>query len=294
VPPPPPPPRRHAPAGSHRSSTTHDHPSPAPPPPEKTGPSVSPLAQGDIPPPPPNIPPPDGSSTRMPGMRQETQPHGPSVNNHPPSYQSYVPPLPISDDQSRSQPPKPSAQDLRAQVEAAKRTYKAEKERYRQERDLRRQEKLARRSNSATAPVAQAGRPRERERSSVQYQGMYPELERVSVPRRSNTHLGHGSFRLLDTKMEDLTTRAVARITKKLSDMGFSENAYPALPEKIKAQMPSNGAIISKEEEDNIVTTLLEELLASTSRSPRPNNVASGSGQKDVDMAEAWHWDGKL
>ena len=68
--------------------------------------------------------------------------------------------------------------------------------------------------------------------------------------------------------------------------MGFSENAYPALPEKIKAQMPLKGAIISKETEDDIVTTLLEELLASTS--PRPN-VASGSGQQDVDMAGVWH-----
>jgi hypothetical protein len=70
-----------------------------------------------------------------------------------------------------------------------------------------------------SAPVAQAGRPREHERSSVQYQ-VYPELERVNVPRRSNTHLGHGSFRNFDTNREDLTSRAVARITKKLSDVG--------------------------------------------------------------------------
>lgn len=67
--------------------------------------------------------------------------------------------------------------------------------------------------------------------------------------------------------------------------MGFSENAYPALPEKIKAQMPM-GATITREAEDDVVTTLLEELLTSTSPVP---NVASGSGQKDVDMAEAWH-----
>ena len=53
--------------------------------------------------------------------------------------------------------------------------------------------------------------------------------------------------------------------------MGFSENAYPALPEKIKAQMPPNGAI-SKEVEDDVVTTLLEELLATASTG------ASGSG----------------
>jgi hypothetical protein len=45
---------------------------------------------------------------------------------------------------------------------------------------------------------------------------MYPEVERVSVPRRSHTHLGHGPFR-----QEDLTTRAIARITKKLVDVGY-------------------------------------------------------------------------
>lgn len=67
--------------------------------------------------------------------------------------------------------------------------------------------------------------------------------------------------------------------------MGFSENAYPTLPEKIKAQMPPNGTTISKEAEDDVVTTLLEEFLAPTSSRP---NVASGSGWRDVDMTEGW------
>ena len=65
--------------------------------------------------------------------------------------------------------------------------------------------------------------------------------------------------------------------------MGFSENACPTLPEKIKAQMPTNG-VISKEAEDDVVTTLLEELLATPSA-----NVASSSGQRDIDMEEVWH-----
>ena len=44
---------------------------------------------------------------------------------------------------------------------------------------------------------------------------MYPEIERVSVPRRSShTHLGH-------RPQEDLTTRAVVRITRKLADVGY-------------------------------------------------------------------------
>jgi Wiskott-Aldrich syndrome protein len=133
------------------------------------------------------------------------------------------------------------------------------------------------------APVAQAEIPRDNETSSIQIRGMYPEVERVNVPRRSFTHLGHGPF----GHQESLTNRAIARITKKLTDMGFSENAYPTLQEKIKAEMPSSGTTISKEAEDDVVTTLLEELLAPTSSRP---NVASGSGQRDVDMGEeAWH-----
>ena len=47
---------------------------------------------------------------------------------------------------------------------------------------------------------------------------MYPEFERVDVPRRSHTHLGHEPSRQLDRN--DLMTRAMGRIAKKLSDVG--------------------------------------------------------------------------
>ena len=83
------------------------------------------------PPPPLNVPPPNESSTPIPGS------HEPSVNNRGQSYQGYSP---DSDDHPRN---KPKAEDIRAQVEAAKRLYKAEKERYRREREQRRQEKMA-------------------------------------------------------------------------------------------------------------------------------------------------------
>ena len=140
-------------------------------------------------------------------------------------------------DQPRSQPSKPNAQDLREQVEAAKRIYKAEKECYRQEREERRQERTAGRHtmrSSATyvqcfpkyfcahqayrvgsTPVTHAEIPRDNETSSIQLQGMYLEVERASAPRR-HTHSGHRSFRC-----QDLTTRAVARITRKLADVGY-------------------------------------------------------------------------
>ena len=68
-----------------------------------------------------------------------------------------------------------------------------------------------------STPVAHTEVPRDNETSSIRFLGMYPEVERVSVPRRSHTHLGHGPFR----RQEDLTTRAVARITRKLADVGY-------------------------------------------------------------------------
>ena len=83
-------------------------------------------------PPPPNAPLPNGSSTPTPGS------HGTSVNNCRQSYQGFV-----SGDQPRTQPSRPNAQDLRAQVEAAKHVYKAEKECYHEECKKRRRERIA-------------------------------------------------------------------------------------------------------------------------------------------------------
>lgn len=69
--------------------------------------------------------------------------------------------------------------------------------------------------------ITQAEIPRGPETSSIQFQGMYPELERAGVPRRSHTHLGHGPFRRFDRMTEDVTARAIARITKKLADVSY-------------------------------------------------------------------------
>ncbi|KAF8807855.1 hypothetical protein BYT27DRAFT_6591192 [Phlegmacium glaucopus] len=144
--PPPPPPPPHAPPGPspsyNPSPPTHDHPSPSPPAPETDRTYIPPVAQGHIPPPlPPSVPPPNGNPAPIPGVRFSG---GPSVGDRRRSYQGpFLPFVPGA--QSSSQTAKPNAQDLRAQVEAAKRIYKAEKERYRQEREQRRQERLARR-----------------------------------------------------------------------------------------------------------------------------------------------------
>jgi hypothetical protein len=66
--------------------------------------------------------------------------------------------------------------------------------------------------------------------------------------------------------------------------MGFTDNAYPDLQGKIKGQMPPNG-VVSKDAEDDIVTTLLEELLAMSPKPPAP----SGSNVKDANIPGAWH-----
>ena len=126
-PPPPPPPPPHAPASPYPTPSTNDH--------QTADPS---LVQGHIPPPPPpppphpSVPSPNGSSTPMPGS------HGPSGNSRHESYQGFSPVSGV-----RSQQSKPSAQEMREQVEAAKRLYKAEKARYRQELEQRRRDKMA-------------------------------------------------------------------------------------------------------------------------------------------------------
>jgi hypothetical protein len=68
--------------------------------------------------------------------------------------------------------------------------------------------------------------------------------------------------------------------------MGFTENAYPSLLEKVKLQVGDGN--LTKEREDDIVTTLLEELLT-MAPTPKPA-VASGSGpRRDRDIPGAWH-----
>ena len=223
VPPPPPPPPPHAPASpppaQHPTPNTHDH--------QTVDPS---FGQGNIPPPPP--PPPNVPSSNE-GPTPMPESHVPSDNNRRESYEGFSP---VSGDQSRSQPSKPSPQDLRAQVEAAKRKYKAEKQRYREEREQRRREKLAGRPTMRYSAIfvedfpeyfgahhayrvgsTPVEIPRDNETSSIQFLGMFPEVERVNVPRRNHTHLGHGPFR----RPEDLRTRAIARITRKLADVGY-------------------------------------------------------------------------
>ncbi|KAG6910505.1 hypothetical protein DXG01_009924 [Tephrocybe rancida] len=211
----------------------------------------------------------------------------------PPSALQFIPPPPLPmEHHVQPQLPKMTPQELRAQVDEAKARYREEKEKYRLEREERRKEREMRSQMAAelitnkTKPAAPPLPVRPSTPPAVAVHGRFgqPTHEVVSV-QRHHTHLGHGSSRRHHThghEHSDLRTRAVNRITKRLADMGFSENTHPELPTKIKAQLPSDG-FVRNDSEDDIVTTLLEDLLA---MSPKPQ-VASGSGVREV--PGGWH-----
>jgi len=62
--------------------------------------------------------------------------------------------------------------------------------------------------------------------------------------------------------------------------MGFTENSHPDLSQKITALLPIG--VISKDREDDIVTTLLEELIPV---SPKPQ---AASGSRNEVIPGAW------
>ncbi|KAK0465570.1 uncharacterized protein EV420DRAFT_1637689 [Desarmillaria tabescens] len=197
------------------------------------------------------------------------------------------PPPPVAD----VEPSKPTPQELRAQVEAAKLLYKAEKDRYRRDRAERQRAKMwghglvpppppppemsmddsiipkteeAEPIIPPAAPSASVLTPPTPHLVS-QARGRYPQLEMTGVPRRANTYHGH-------TVSLSPADRAVGRIVKKLGDMGFTEKGHPDMTSTIRSQVPPDGEV-SKEVEDNIVTTFIEELDVGHQTPPK----ASGS-----------------
>ncbi|KAG6334535.1 hypothetical protein ID866_4551 [Astraeus odoratus] len=108
--------------------------------------------------------------------------------------------------------------------------------------------------------------------------GPYPQLEMFEVPRRSHTiaHFGH---RRAQSEARD---RALNRIMRKLSDMGFTESSHPNLNQKVMDQLISNPPT-SKDVEDDIVTNVIEELIPSTSNQPRAGSSRDGG------IPGAWH-----
>ncbi|KAJ7225366.1 hypothetical protein GGX14DRAFT_489251 [Mycena pura] len=109
----------------------------------------------------------------------------------------------------------------------------------------------------------------------------YPPLEMYSVPHRHNTYHGYPSRRRIP---ENSSERVLHSITKRLAAMGITENAHPTLPAKLKEQLPEGR--VSEEAENNIVSTLVEELLF---MSPKP--TASGSGLRNADLPISPLWE---
>jgi Wiskott-Aldrich syndrome protein len=83
----------------------------------------------------------------------------------------------------------------------------------------------------------------------------------------------------------DNEAHIVRRITQRLSDMGFTANAYPTLARRINELMTATKPR-TKDQEDDMVTTLLEELLA---MSPVPPPTSGSGPRKDLDIPGAWY-----
>lgn len=91
-----------------------------------------------------------------------------------------------------------------------------------------------------------------------------PILKRVSVSAQAEAGPSGTAKQGLNGRQ-----RSLHRITKKLADMGFTQSDYTALPQKIENQVgPKTPAC--KDDEDNVVTSVLEELLSMSPRSATP------------------------
>ncbi|KZP04690.1 hypothetical protein FIBSPDRAFT_852064 [Athelia psychrophila] len=71
--------------------------------------------------------------------------------------------------------------------------------------------------------------------------------------------------------------QTIRRITRRIADMGFTETAFPHLPARIRDLLAAKKPT-TKEGEDDVVTSLLEELLAAPQASgstlrPQGENV---------------------
>ncbi|KAG5341588.1 hypothetical protein C0989_009069 [Termitomyces sp. Mn162] len=279
------------PGGWRHRGTPLPRPSPFIPPRNSFGSRYSPHLP--VPPPPPTgswrrLVPPPPPPPPIPGIHDL----GSSLRDHlpRPSGPLFTPtgPPPPSMEASMPQASKPTPQELRAQVDEAKANYRTWKDKYRLDREERRKERGTKTQgatpelNKPTAPFPFA-RPTTPV-IAVQGTNSRPTHEEVVTIRRHNTHLGHGHSRRHGHGPEnnDLRTRTVNRIAKRLADMGFSESTHPDLPSKIQAQLPFDG-VVRNDSEDDIVTTLLEDLLALSPTSP----VASGSGAREI--PGAWY-----
>ncbi|KAH9942967.1 hypothetical protein B0H21DRAFT_695675 [Amylocystis lapponica] len=113
--------------------------------------------------------------------------------------------------------------------------------------------------------------------------GPYPQLELVNIPHRHHTMHGTGHRHIPPPASPP--SRARQAISRRLGDMGFTAHTYPSLPGRLSARVPPDGEL-SKEEEDTVVTDLLEELL--TLSPPRPAQASGSGAKRDRDLPGAF------
>ncbi|KAL1739481.1 hypothetical protein HDZ31DRAFT_49328 [Schizophyllum fasciatum] len=115
--------------------------------------------------------------------------------------------------------------------------------------------------------------------------GSYPAFEMFSIPSQARRSASAQPRRTSTrSSTADGQARGVATITKRLAEMGFTERNSEGLNEKIQDAIPASGSL-TKSQEDNIVTSLLEQVLP---KSPMAQPVASGSGTRTQDIPGTW------
>ncbi|KZT02427.1 uncharacterized protein LAESUDRAFT_661811 [Laetiporus sulphureus 93-53] len=114
--------------------------------------------------------------------------------------------------------------------------------------------------------------------------GPYPQLEMLSVspPRRHHTMhgTGTGTHRAQEAS-KSKENPAVSSITRRLGDMGFTEDKFPSIYAQVLARVPSQGEL-SREAEDSVVSDVLEDLLLmSPVQSPQPSGSGAHANQAE-------------
>jgi len=124
---------------------------------------------------------------------------------------------------------------------------------------------------TTSAPPAPAG-PSTREQQAPPVtqlishgRGQFPPLELFSIPRRQpSQNAGRGRHQRQASASTSNTETSRARITRRLSDMGFND---PSIERRVGMHVPGD-EIRGQAAEDTIINNVVEELLSQTSTAP--------------------------
>jgi len=178
--------------------------------------------------------------------------------------------------------PRLSPRAQKERLQSAKAAYISEKQKYRQEKQARRREReriqrpdanidVSVDASGSAVPPANTSSP---VASSSAHEnpvpvtqlishgrGHFPPLEHFSIPRRQTVHgTGRGRHHR-DVSSSTNTDTSRARVTRRLSDMGFND---PSIARRVSIHVPDD-IIRDKSAEDTIVSNVVEELLTEAS-----------------------------